>query len=104
MTRPASFDYQPRTRIVFGANTVEQVGLLAEQLSAKQALLVTDPGIVSAGHADRVTTFLEKEGIKVARFAEVEENPGTRCVNTCVEVARAAGVDTIIGLGGGSSM
>src|SRR5262249_59132799 len=28
----------------------------------------------------------------------------TRCVDKCVEVARAAGADTIVGLGGGSSM
>ena len=104
MSAPASFDYQSRTRIVFGVNTVEQVGQLASNLSAKQVLLVTDPGIVSAGHADRVTSLLEAQRIKVARFTQVEENPGTRCVEKCVEVARAAGVDTIIGLGGGSSM
>jgi alcohol dehydrogenase len=42
--------------------------------------------------------------MKVTAFAEVEENPGTRCVEKCVETARQAGVDTIVGLGGGSSM
>src|SRR5262249_38419449 len=77
---------------------------LAGELGAKKVLLVTDPGIVAAGHADRVTALLEEDGIQIARFAEVEENPGTCCVEKCVEVARVAGVDTIIGLGGGSSM
>ena len=104
MTAPASFDYQPRTRIVFGLGCVDRVGTIARDLGAKRVLLVTDRGIVSAGHADGVTARLEEQGIKVARFAEVEENPGTRCVEKCVEVARAAGVDTIVGLGGGSSM
>jgi alcohol dehydrogenase len=104
MTAPASFDYQPRTRIVFGVNSVDQVGKLARELGTQKALLVTDPGIVSAGHAERVTTLLAEQGIKITPFAAVEENPGTRCVEKCVEVARAAAVDTIVGLGGGSSM
>src|SRR5215475_10428983 len=104
MTAPTPFDYQPRTRIVFGVDSVNQIGSLAREAAAKQVLLVTDPGIVAAGHADRVTNLLETQGIKVARFTQVEENPGTRCVEKCVEVARSAGVDTIVGLGGGSSM
>jgi alcohol dehydrogenase len=104
MTAPASFDYQPRTRILFGIDSVEQVGKVAGELGARNVLLVTDPGIVAAGHADRVTHLLQDQGINVARFAEVEENPGTRCVQKCVEIARAASVDTIVGLGGGSSM
>ena len=42
-----SFDYQPRTRIVFGLNSVERVGELARGLGAKVVLVVTDPGIVT---------------------------------------------------------
>ena len=34
----------------------------------------------------------------------VIENPTTRCVENCVQAARAAGADILIGLGGGSSM
>ncbi len=47
------FDYQPRTRIVFGPDKIEALGELAGELGARRALLVTDPGIVSAGHAER---------------------------------------------------
>lgn len=85
-------------------NAVEQVGELAEELSAKKVLLVTDPGIVSAGHAGRVIALLERHGRQVVCFDQVEENPSTRCVERCVEVARVLGIDTIVGLGGGSSM
>jgi alcohol dehydrogenase len=100
----AAFDYQPRTRIVFGLNSVERVGELARDLGAKRVLLVTDPGIVAAGHAGRVRRKLEEQGITVTCFQEVEENPGTRCIDKCVGLARRSAVDTIIGLGGGSSM
>lgn len=99
-----AFDYRPRTRIVFGVGCVDRVGEVAGELSSKRALLVTDPGIVRAGHAERVTAILKKRNVEVVCFDQVEENPGTHCVEKCVEVARAAGVDTIIGLGGGSSM
>src|SRR5438046_10476453 len=100
----ASFDYQPRTRIVFGLNGVARVGELARELGAKIVLVVTDPGIVTAGHVDRVEHILQSCGLGVVVFAEVHENPTTRDVDKCLEVAKAAGIDTIVGLGGGSSM
>src|SRR5438034_3085793 len=100
----ASFDYQPRTRIVFGLNGVDRVGELARELGAKIVLVVTDPGIVTAGHADRVEHILQSCGLGVLVFDEVHENPTTRDVDKCLAVAKAAGIDTIIGLGGGSSM
>jgi alcohol dehydrogenase len=40
----------------------------------------------------------------VACFDGVEENPSTLCVEKCVEVARRSSIDTIVGVGGGSSM
>ncbi len=98
------FDYRPRTRLVFGLDSVERVGELAREMGAKKVLLVTDRGIVAAGHAPRVRQLLEAEGLTVTCFDQVEENPGTNCVGACVEVARRAAIDTIVGLGGGSSM
>lgn len=99
-----SFDYQPRTKLVFGAGAVERVGDLARELAAKKVLVVTDPGIVSAGHAARVSQLLQKAGLTVTSFDAVEENPSTHCVEKCVEVARRDGIEAIVGLGGGSSM
>src|SRR5438477_1115665 len=98
------FDYQPRTRIVSGLNSVARVGELARELGAKIVLVVTDPGIATAGHVDRVEHILQSCGLGVVVFAEVHENPTTRDVEKCLEVAKASGIDTFIGLGGGSSM
>ena len=108
MDRPsalvAAFDYQPRTRVVFGPDAIERVGDLARDLGARQVLVVTDKGIAAAGHPARAISFLEGAGLHVSVFDEVRENPTTVDVDRCVEVARAAGVDLIVGLGGGSSM
>jgi alcohol dehydrogenase len=100
----AAFDYQPRTRVVFGVNSIERAGELAKSLAAKRVLLVTDRGIVAAGHAGRVRALLVAAGMHVTSFEQVQENPTTQCVGRCVEVARSSDIDTIVGLGGGSSM
>jgi alcohol dehydrogenase len=98
------FDFQPRTRVVFGVNSVEQAGELARSLPAKSVLLVTDPGIVAAGHAERVQRILESSGLRVTVFDRARENPTTECVEECVAAAKASGPEAIVGLGGGSAM
>src|SRR5437016_2436585 len=95
-----NFDWQSRTRLVFGANSVEQVGELARELGGTKALLVTDPGIVAAGHAERVQKLLSSAIL----YDRVHENPTTRDVEECVTFARSAGMDLIVAVGGGSSM
>ncbi|MEW6305501.1 MAG: iron-containing alcohol dehydrogenase [Verrucomicrobiota bacterium] len=104
MTSLAAFDHEPRTRLVFGVDAVDNVGSLARDIGARKVLLVTDPGLVAAGHAGRVQGLLEAAGLEVVAFTDVKENPTTACVDACVAKAKAGGIDTIVGLGGGSSM
>jgi len=98
------FDFHPRTRIIFGPDTVTQIGELARDLRMQRILLVTDPGIVAAGHAGRVQELLDPTTRSITVFDTVHENPTTRDVDACLAVARAADVDGIVGLGGGSSL
>lgn len=97
-------EFPSHTRLVFGAGVVAQVGTLARELGAQKILLVTDAGIVAAGHAGRVIAGLEAAGLRVTVFDQAKENPTTKCVAECVAAAQAAGIDFLIGLGGGSSM
>src|SRR5580765_6652328 len=98
------FEFQSRTRVVSGAGSVDQVGELTRELGAKYVLLVTDAGLVAAGHAGHAQKNLQAAGLRVMMFDKARENPTTRCVGDCVAAAKSAGIDTIIGLGGGSSM
>ena len=100
----APFDYQPRTRIVFGVGAVARVGEIVRELGARTILLVTDPGLAAAGHEKHVLQSLAADGVQAVVFDRVHENPTTRDVDACLAVARAAGIEAIIGLGGGSSM
>jgi alcohol dehydrogenase len=98
------FDFRPLTRVVFGPGTAERLGELAKELGGRRVLVVTDPGIVAAGHAHRGVLCLEKSGIETFLFDGVEENPTTRHVRAGVAFARQHAIDLIVGLGGGSSM
>lgn len=101
---PLVFDHQPRTRIVFGPGVLARLGSLARELGASHALIVTDRGIVAAGHARRATASLEEAGIRVLTDDGVRENPTTVDVDRCLAIARSAPIDLIVGIGGGSSM
>lgn len=99
-----SFDVAGRPRLVFGASASRQVGKLARTLNGQRALLVTDRGLVAAGHAKRVADSLRAAGYAVTVFDAVHENPTIDDVDSCLAVAREAEIDLIVGLGGGSAM
>jgi alcohol dehydrogenase len=104
MSLLAAFDHQPRTRIVFGNGSVSRIGELARELGGKRVLVVTDAGIVKAGHAARAVSALNEAGLSASVFDRVKENPNTRVVDDCVAAARDWQADLLVGLGGGSSM
>ncbi len=98
------FDPNLRTRIVFGTDAVDRVGELVAELAAERVFLVTDPGIVAAGHVERVETVLRACQLEVRRFDAVRQNPTTVDVENCVADLGDWNVDLLVGLGGGSSI
>lgn len=102
--RLPAFDYHPRTRVVFGPGKIAELGMLALEVGAQSVLLVTDRGLETAGHPQKGIAALESAGLKVAVFDDVHANPTTDDVEQGLAVARRAGIDLIVGLGGGSSM
>jgi alcohol dehydrogenase len=98
------FDFQLRTQIVFGPDRLDELGQLAGQLGARRALVVSDPGIIKAGHTERGIDALRRARIETHLFDGVHENPSTDDVEAGREVARRYEPELIVGLGGGSSM
>jgi alcohol dehydrogenase len=98
------FDLHPQTRFVIGDDRIDTLGGLAAELGAERTLVVSDPGIIAAGHTARGCAALNKSGIDHRIFSDIQENPTTVHVDHGVEVAKSYGPDLIIGLGGGSSM
>ncbi len=100
----SEFDFTPRTRIVFGAGSIDRLGELARQYGATRVLVATDPGIVRAGHLARAEESLRAAGVWHVVFDRVVENPTTRTVDGCLALARQERIDFLVGLGGGSSI
>ena len=98
------FDFQPRTRMIFGAGTIGRLGDVARELGFRRVLLVADHGMVASGHVDEAVEPLRSVGIEVVRFHDFEINPDTSMVDAGTEFAAGEKIDSIIGLGGGSSM
>ncbi len=99
-----AFDFQPRTRVIFGADRIDQLGELAMQLGGGRAVLVCDRGIIAAGHTERAVSALRRTGMEVVVFDDVHENPTTEDVERGRAFVASVRPDLLIGLGGGSSM
>ena len=99
------FDWEPTIRVQYGLGALDKLGQAALELGGKNVLLVTDQGLIDAGHVAKAAEFLKEAGLNVFIFTDVEENPTTTCVEKCKAFALASGeIDLIVGLGGGSSM
>lgn len=99
------FDFRLPTRIVFGAGRVDELGELTNSLGGvSRVLVVSDPGVVAAGHTQRGVDSLHAAGLATQVFQGFAENPNTDHVAAGVAMAHEFRPDCIIGLGGGSSM
>lgn len=100
----AAFDARPHPRLVVGPGSVERLGEVVADSGGTRVLLVTDAGLVAAGHARRAIAALERSGLWVTVYHGVHENPTARDVERCAAAARAAVIDCLVGFGGGSSI
>ena len=98
------FDFQSRTRVIFGVGVIDRLGELARELDFRRTLLVADHGLVASGLVDEAVGPLQRAGVEIFRFHDFEANPDTRMIEAGTEMVAALKIDSIIGLGGGSSM
>lgn len=92
------------TPVKYGAGAVDEAGWELRRLGVTRALLVTDPGVAAAGHADRVRASIEAEGIDVVVFDEVRVEPTLRSFEAACDAAREAAPDGFVSVGGGSAI
>jgi alcohol dehydrogenase len=99
-----AFDFQPRTRVVYGHGAVRRLRDLATELGFKRTLVVADPGMVKAGYVPAALALLAAAGIDATPYHDFGENPDSTMVEAGRAFAAPLGVDSIVGLGGGSSL
>ena len=90
--------------ILFGMDTLSQIGQEAKKLGAGRVLLVTGPRVKAAGILEKAVSFLKGESISVEVAVEDRDTPepATTVVEEVAEIARKGNFDVIVGLGGGS--
>src|SRR5262249_15894988 len=99
-----TFEFHLSTRVIFGAGKFAELGTLAAELGFRRTLLVTDEGLVTCGYVDAASQLLKDEGIEVFTFHDFAPNPDSKMIEAGRVVAASHEVDSLIGLGGGSSL
>ena len=100
-----TFEFRTVSAIEMKWGGAKQLGSsLAPRFTQRNALLITDAGLIKAGLIAPVIKNLEETGFSVTVFDEVVADPPETIVYRCVAAAQQARADIIIGLGGGSSL
>ena len=104
MTTAFTFSTVPHLISEAGASITTGAITLQHFPKAKKALIITDPGFLRTGLVAPLEASLRAAGLRVTVWSDVVADPPEAVVLQAAADARAAEVDLIIGLGGGSSM
>jgi alcohol dehydrogenase len=91
-------------RVLSGDGSIDQLGALARELGFSRTLLVADAGVAKAGHLERAQASLRSAGVDATAFSEFGPNPDADMLETGRRYAKDHQIDSIVGLGGGSSL
>lgn len=98
------FVFQSTKSILVEPGCSSRIGELVKDLGCKSVLLVSDPGVKSAGLLQAGLHGLEQQGVSVTLFTGVEADPPVHVIDAAVRLATDAKVDGVVSVGGGSSM
>ena len=99
-----SFDFRPRTRVIFGSGEFARLGEVARELNGTRCLLVADRGMLDAGYVQEATRTLKARRMDVFGFHDFAVGPTAAMVEAGRAFAQPLGINLIVGLGGGSSL
>ena len=87
-----------------GAGAVKSIVAELSARNLKRPIVFSDPDLVKFGVTKKVTDLLDEAKVKYALFTDIKPNPTIANVKNGVKAAKAAKADSIIAIGGGSSM
>ncbi len=100
-----AYNFNSVSSILVEDGATEHLGaILKSRFGAARPFVVTDPGLVKLGMADRALDALKEAELVPALYDAIEADPPELVVLAAVEAAKDHGADLIIGFGGGSSM
>jgi alcohol dehydrogenase class IV len=99
-----TFEFKLSTRLISGAGSFDQLGRLARELGFQRSLLVADSGLDRVGYLERASSLLSEGGTQAFAFHDFTADPDSATIEVGRSFALPLNVDSIIGLGGGSSL
>jgi alcohol dehydrogenase len=90
--------------VLSGEGSIDRLGALAKELGFSRTLVVADAGLVQAGHLEHARASLEAAGVQTIEFSDFGPNPDADMLEAGRRHAQGQSIDSIIGLGGGSSL
>ena len=97
------FDFQIKTRIIFGKDKHLEVGkLLKEQGAEKVMIFIGQGSVKKSGLLDVVIDCIKKEDIKYIVVEGIRPNPTADYAREIVDLARVFNPDFLLPIGGGS--
>lgn len=100
LMRPITLLQPPR--IVFGNGCASQCATFLSESGARSVLLVTDQHVMA--HLESLCQALQGAGLRLTVAPFVPPEPGVIFFEQALQAARAANIDSVLGVGGGSAM
>jgi len=101
----ATTQWSPPSRVLFGRGASTQLPELLKTLNARKPMILTDPGVARTKVMEDVVQLLRNNGIDFELFTEVVPEPPVSCLEAArIQALEAGGIDSVIGIGGGSAM
>lgn len=98
------FDFHSTRSILVERGGANNLAKRIAERGGQSALIVTDPGVLSAGLLDKAMSQFEEIGLPVFVFSDVQADPPIAVIDAAVKAAQDCKADYIVGFGGGSSM
>lgn len=95
----SQFEYCMPSKIVFRHGAASDI---KSYIQGNRVLIISDPFLYQNGTAKEIGSRLTD--CQVSYFSDIEPNPSCESVDAAARAARELGAQTVIGIGGGSSM
>jgi len=103
MPIPEYFQFQCKTKVIFGVGTISEIPDEIKALDSKRALIVTDKVVRKLDYFEEIVNILKSSEIKlVGIFDEVPVNSNIETCNKGYKIAQEKESDILVAVGGGS--
>ncbi|PKM49908.1 MAG: NADH-dependent alcohol dehydrogenase [Firmicutes bacterium HGW-Firmicutes-7] len=97
-----NFEFENKTKVIFGRGTEQQVGALTSQYGKKVLLHYGGGSVKKYGLYDIVVNQLKELDLHIVELGDVKPNPRLTLVRQGIELCKEEKIDFILAVGGGS--